>query len=203
MKKYVITIGRQYGAGAHEISEKLSKRLGIPYYDKELLKQSAKDSGIDERLFKFYDEKPTKSFLYALSTEGFPMAFSNTENLQDKIFNYQYSTIQKLADKESCIIVGRCADYILKDYENLLTVFLHADYEYRLNRVINLYGVSAKESKDRINQNDKKRAQFHNFHSPDKWGGGETYDLNINVSRLGIDETVELIAKYAELKFTD
>lgn len=203
MKKYVITIGRQYGAGAHEISEKLSKRLEIPYYDKELLKQSAKDSGIDERLFKFYDEKPTKSFLYALSTEGFPMAFSSTENLQDKIFNYQYSTIQKLADKQSCIIVGRCADYILKDYENLLTVFLHADYEYRLNRVVNLYGVSAKESKDMINQNDKKRAQFHNFYSPEKWGGGDTYDLNINVARLGIDETVELIAKYAELKFTD
>lgn len=196
MKKHIISIGRQYGCGGHEIATKLSEKLNIPYYDKEIIKRAAKDSGFDEHIFTFYDERPTRSFLYNVSADGFTNISNGGMALEDQVFQYQFDTIRKVADEGSCIIVGRCADYILKDNPDLFTVFLHADDEFRKKRVLNEYGVNSKNIMREINSVDKKRAKFHNFYSDEKWGDAKTYDLAINVSRLGIDGTVELISQY-------
>ena len=196
MKKHIISIGRQYGCGAHEIATKLSKKLDIPYYDKEIIKRAAKDSGFDEHIFTFYDERPTRSFLYNVSTDG----FSNGLALEDQVFQYQFDTIRKVAEEGSCIIVGRCADYILKDDEALLTIFLHASDDFRQKRVVKEYGVEPKNAPKEMKAVDKKRARFHNFYSEEKWGEATTYDLSINVAKLGIDGTVELISEYIKAK---
>lgn len=201
MKDYVITISRQFGCGAHEIATKLSKKLSIPYYDKEILKRAAKDSGFDERLFVFYDEKPTGSFLFNISADGYTTVTDTGITLEDKIFQYQFDTIRKLAEEGSCIIIGRCSDYVLRDFPNLLKIFLHANNDFRRERVINQYGISEKSAAKEIKTTDKKRARFHNFYSEYKWGDACNYDLSIDVSRIGIDDTVELIADYINKKY--
>lgn len=201
MKNFVITIGRQFGCGAREIGTKLAERLGVAYYDKEIIKRAAQDSGFDEKLFHFYDEKPTSSFLFNVSTDGYIPIGSDAMSLEDKIIQYQFDTIKKVASEGSCIIVGRCAEYVLRDNTNVLSVFLHGDYDYRVNRIVNLYGISEKDAAKEIKSMDKKRAKFHNFYSDSRWGDADTYDLAVDVSRLGIDETVELIATLVERKF--
>lgn len=201
MKKYVISIGRQFGCGAHEIATKLSEKLGIPYYDKEIIKRAAKDSGFDENIFSFYDERPSKSFLYNMSTDGYTGFASNGIPLEDQVFQYQFETIRRFAKEGSCIVVGRCSDYILKDHKNLFTVFLHADDDYRKDRARTLYGMTEKGAAKEIKAMDKKRARFHNFYSDDKWGDASTYDLSVNVSKLGSDGTVDLIAYCVNEKF--
>ena len=201
MKDYVITISRQFGCGAHEIATKLSEKLSIPYYDKEILKRAAKDSGFDERLFVFYDEKPTGSLLFNISADGYTTVTDTGITLEDKIFQYQFDTIRKLAEEGSCIIIGRCSDYVLRDFPNLLKIFLHANNDFRRERVINQYGISEKSAAKEIKTTDKKRARFHNFYSEYKWGDACNYDLSIDVSRIGIDDTVELIADYINKKY--
>ncbi len=198
---FIITIGRQFGCGAHEIGTKLAEKLEVPYYDKELMKRASKDSGFDENLFNFYDEKPTRSFLFNVSTDGLVPMGNEGMSLEDRIVQYQFDTIKSVAEEGSCIIVGRCAEYILRDYDNMVSVFLHADDEYRLDRIVNLYGYSRKDALKELKAMDKKRAKFHNFYSDEKWGDAATYSLCIDVSTLGIDETVELIADYINKKF--
>lgn len=201
MKNYVISIGRQFGCGAHEIATKLSERLEVPYYDKEIIKRAAKDSGFDENLFSFYDERPTSSFLYSVSTDGFASLTNSGGMLEDQVFQYQFDTIRKVASEGSCIIVGRCADYILRENPNLLTVFLHADDDFRRERVVKRYGISEKNAMREIKSVDRKRARFHNFYCDEKWGNAAAYDLSIDVSRFGIDNTVDLISAYINIKF--
>ncbi|MGN1328671.1 MAG: AAA family ATPase [Eubacterium sp.] len=201
MQNYVISIGRQFGCGAHEIAQELSKILGIPYLDKEIIKRAAKDSGFDENIFSFYDERPTRSFLYNMSTDGITGVTGNGISLEDRVFQYQFDTIRKLVQEGSCIIVGRCADYILQDHPNLFTVFLHADEEFRKQRINELYGLDGKSAAKELKAVDKKRARFHNFYSDKKWGDASTYDLSIDVSRIGIDGTIDLISHYVNTKF--
>lgn len=201
MKNYVISISRQFGCGGHEIATKLSEKLGVPYYDKEIMKRAAKDSGFDESLFLFYDEKPTRSFLYNVSTDGFANITGTGQTLEDQVFQWQFDTIRKVADEGSCIIVGRCADYILQDNKNLLTVFLHANDDFRRDRVVGQYGISEKNALKEIKSMDRKRARFHNFYCDNKWGDAVSYDLAIDVSRVGIDTAVDLIADYINKKF--
>jgi len=197
MKKTVVTISRQFGCGAHEIGTKLAERLGVPYYDKELILLAAKESGFDEALFNFYDERLSRSFLYSLSVEGYNSFSDNLGSLEDKIFLYQYETIRKAGEK-SCVIVGRCADYILDGEEGTVKVFLYADDDYRMKRVINEYGVDEKSAAKEIRHTDKQRAKFYNFYSDKKWGEASTYDLCINVAKIGADNTVDLIADYID-----
>ena len=142
------------------------------------------------------DERPTRSFLYNVSTDGFSNIASNGLALEDQVFQYQFDTIRKVAEEGSCIIVGRCADYILKEDEALLTIFLHASDKFREKRVIEKYGVEPKNVAKEMKNTDKKRAKFHNFYSEEKWGEATTYDLAINVAKLGIDGTVDLISEY-------
>jgi cytidylate kinase len=201
MNKFVITIGRQFGCGAHEIAVKLSEKLGVPYYDKELIMRAAKDSGFDESIFTYYDEKPTRSFLYNISADGFANINSSGLSLEDEVFQYQFDTIRKVADEGSCIVVGRCADYILSESPNLLTVFLHADDDFRRKRAIEVYGIDEKNANREIKAIDKKRTRFHNFYCDNKWGDATTYDLSLDVSTFGIDNTVDLIVDCVNKKF--
>lgn len=195
---YVITIGRQFGCGAREIGTKLAEKLNISYYDKEIMKRASKDSGFDEDLFKFYDEKPTSSFLFNVSADGFIPMGGAGQSLEDQIIQFQFDTIKKVADEGNCIIVGRCADYILRENENLVSVYLHADDEYRKKRIINEHACSDKDALKQMKSMDKKRARFHNFYSDKSWGDAATYALSIDVSKLGIDGTVDLIAAYVQ-----
>lgn len=196
----VITIGRQFGSAGHEIGEKLSKKLNISFYDKDLIKRASKESGLCPEILENNDERPTNSFLYNLvmDTYSFGMTTNNYVDmpLSHKVFLAQFDTIKKIASEEPCIIVGRCADYALADYDNCVNLFIYSDLETRIERIKVKYNLSEKEAKDMIIKKDKQRASYYNYYSTKKWGAAETYDLCINSSVLGVDGTVELISQF-------
>ena len=197
MTKSIITIGRQYGSGGREIGKKLADQLGIPFYDNELLDIAAKKSGICEELFQTNDEKPTSSLLYSLvmgSYGGDSLPFNH------KIFLAQFDAIRSIADEGPCVIIGRCGDYALEDYPNLINIFIHADLKLRVKRAIENYGIESGKAEDFVLKTDKKRASYYNFYSSRKWGNLDNYDLTVDSGFLGIDNTVELIKKFIELK---
>lgn len=203
-KKYIITIGREYGSGGREIGRLLADRLGIKCYDKELLTLAAKDSGLSEDLFKSNDEKPTNSFLYSLVMDTYSVGYSTSSfidmPLNQKVFMAQYDTIKKLAESESCVIVGRCADYALKDMPECISVFIKASTEFKVNRIMKLYDYSENKAKDIITKTNKKRSNYYNFYTNKRWADSRSYDLCIDSSELGIDNCVELIMQYIKLK---
>ena len=202
--KSIITIGRQYGSGGHEIGQKLAKELGIKCYDKELLDRAAKESGICQELFEHHDERPTNSFLYSLVMDTYSMngaASGYTEMpLNYKVFLAQFDAIKKLAQEESCVMVGRCADYALSDYEGAFSVFIHADLDKRIRRIADKYQLTDAAAKDRIHKTDKQRASYYNYYTSKKWADADSYDLCLNSSVLGIDGCVEMIKKMLEIK---
>ncbi len=205
MKKgTIITIGRQCGSGGHEVGKKLAAKLGVPFYDKELLRLAAEHSGLAPENFEMYDEVPTSSLLYSLSLGNYGMAMGQYDMpIHQKIFLAQFDTIQKLADKgESCVIIGRCADYALAKREQVINVFIHGDPKARVERLVQQYAdLNAKKAADQMVKTDKRRASYHNFYADTRWGNPESYDLMVNCLKTGIDETVELLAAYAELRF--
>lgn len=194
--KFIITIGREFGSGGHAIAKMLSEELGVKLYDKELLDLAAKNSGLSAEILKEYDEKPTNSFLYSLSLGSY--TYENILNgvhnlpLVDKVFSAQSKIIKEIAENESCIIVGRCADSILKGSENLLTVFIHADTDFRARRVMEYENLSYDKAIDRVRKADKKRASYHNYFADNKWGEASSYDLCIN-SQIGFENVVHII----------
>lgn len=194
--KSIITIGRQYGSGGREIGEKLANHLGIPFYDNKLLELAAKESGISQELFEENDEKPVNSLLYILSN-----TYSD-DNLpfNHKLFLAQFDAVKKLGAEGACVIVGRCADYALRNNPHLVSIFIHASIESRVDRATNLYGVANKHVEEQIIKKDKQRANYYNFYTCQKWGRVENYDLSLDSSKLGVDNSVGLIAKYVELK---
>ena len=198
----IITIGRQAGSGGREIGEKLSQHFGIPFFDRELLSRAAKESGFCEEMIQMHDEKPTNSFLYNLVMDTYSFGY-NTSTFVDmpishKVFLAQFDTVKKIADEGPCVIVGRCADYALSDYENVLRLFIYADDEDRSKRLMDRYKLEEKDAVDLMNKTDKKRASYYNYYSSKKWGHAESYDLCINSSCLGIDGTVKLIIQAVE-----
>ena len=200
-KKLIITIGRQYGSGGRIIGQKLSKDLNIPCYDKELLTIAAKESGFSEEIFKTVDEKPTGSFLYSLVAGTYGTNYvSNHLPLNHKLFLAQFDAIRSIADKGSCVIVGRCADYALADYNvNCINIFIHADLQHRVERAINEYGISPEKAEETVQKNDKQRASYYNFYSDKKWGAVDHYDITLDSGKLGIDNTVEMIKQFISL----
>ncbi|HCD44144.1 MAG TPA: cytidylate kinase [Lachnoclostridium sp.] len=200
----VIAIGRQCGSSGKIIGQKLAEELGIKCYDKELLALAAKNSGLCEELFKTHDEKPTNSFLYSLVMDTYSMGFTNSGYMDmpinHKIFLAQFDTIKQLADEESCIIVGRCADYALEDYPNLVSVFISADEEDKIKSLKELYHVDDTKAKDIMVKTDKKRSSYYNYYSNKKWGDVRSYDLCINRSSIGVDGTVKLIHNFVDAK---
>ncbi len=200
----VITIGRQCGSGGKLIGEKLAKKFGIKCYDKELLNLAAKNSGLCEELFQTHDEKPTSSFLYSLVMDTYSLGYTNSAYMDmpinHKIFLAQFDTIKKLADEESCVIVGRCADYALAEYPNTVTVFIVGDDNDKIGYLQELYNVDYAKAKDIMVKTDKKRASYYNYYSSRKWGDSRSYDLCINRSKVGFDGAVEIIKQFAEAK---
>ena len=196
----IITIGRQFGSGGKEIGEKLAKAFDIPCYDKELLSRAAKESGFCEELIQTHDERPTNSFLYNLVMDTYSFGY-NAAGMIDmpisqKVFLAQFDAIKKMAAEGPCIIVGRCADYALADYENNLSIFIHGDTPCKIKRIMEKYDLSENKAKDMILKKDRQRQSYYNYYSSKKWGASESYDLSVNSSILGIDGTVELIKQF-------
>ena len=203
----IITIGRQFGSGGREIGYMVADKLGIKLYDKEMLQRAAQDSGICEELFESHDEKPSNSFLYSLVMDTYSMGYSgstyNDMPINHKIFLAQFDAIKKIANEGPCILVGRCADYALEGYPNLLSVFIHADLDARIRRIARIYDLTDAKAKDMIMKTDKKRASYYNYYSNKKWGSAESYHMSLDSSVLGIDGTAEAIEKLVELKERD
>ena len=191
----IICIGRQYGSGGRDVGKLLSDNLKIPYYDKELIYEMAKQSGISKELLNVYDEKPTNSLLYSLSmgTYNYGTSLNAFADLpiNDKIYFVQNDTIKKLA-KNSCVIIGRCAANILNNNFNVLSVFIHCDIDKRIERISKVNNISNEEALALIKKTDKKRAAYHNYYCENKWGEASSYDISIN-SKIGIEKTAEII----------
>lgn len=207
MSKYIITIGRQFGSAGREIGFKLAERLGIKCYDDELLKEAAKSSGLCEQIFESHDEKPTQSFLYSLVMDTYSLGYNNSGfvdmPLSQKVFLAQFDAIKKIADRESCIIVGRCADYALADYKNAISVFISADMDSRVERIKERKNIAKNaDAVDIINKTDKKRASYYNYYTSKKWGDAKSYDICINSSLFGVDGTVDILEGMIKRKFS-
>ena len=192
----IITIGREFGSAGREI--------GIKLYDKEMLARAAKESGICEEIFESHDEKPTSSFLYSLVMDTYSMGYSgNTYTdmpINHKVFLAQFDAIKKIADEGPCILVGRCADYALESYKNVVSVFIHADLDARIRRIARIYNLTDAKAKDMILKTDKKRAGYYNYYTNKKWSDSKSYELCLTSSELGIDGTANAIIDYVKLK---
>lgn len=192
----IITIGRQFGSGGRQIGEVLAKRMDVPFYDKQLLKEAAKESGICEEIFDSFDEKPTNSFLYSLVMDPYSLGFGGSTELplNHKVFLAAFDTIKSLAEKNgSCVFVGRCADYALRDMDNVVNVFIYGDLEDRAKRVAEDKGITESRAKDLIKKEDKSRASYYNYYTSKRWGDMKGYDICINTSRYGIEKTTDIL----------
>ena len=197
MGEIYVTIGRQFGSGGREIGKKVAQALNIPYYDKEILAVAAQESGLSHEFLKSYDEKPTNSFLYSLVMGQNALIGGHQGVTVDQLaVKAQRDAVLSVADKGSCVIVGRCADYILRDKPGLVRVFISADYENRIQHICHRDGVTEAEAAENIRKLDKARANYYSFHTDRKWGAAESYDLCINSSRKGVDGTVEQILHF-------
>ncbi len=188
MKNRVITISREFGSGGRTIGKLVAKELGIPCYDNELLIKIAEESGFQENYIKEAGEYASGGFLSNI--------FSRREaspNNADYLWHIQYRIISELAEKGSCVMVGRCADYILKDKADCLKVFIHADVAFRAERIVKVYGEREESPEQRIRDKDKRRAAYHRFYTDMKWGHAQNYDLTLNSGTLGIDRCVDII----------
>ncbi len=198
----VITVGRQYGSGGREIGTMLAEKLGIAYYDDMLLKEAAKESGLCEDLFRSFDERP-KSFLYSIAMDPYSFSMNSVTargNIEQQVYLATYETIKKLADKGPCVLIGRCADYALKDRQDVINIFITAPLDSRIERVARRNDISLDEAKDRIKKTDKSRASYYNYYSSKDWGEAKSYDLCIDSSLLGIEGTVALLEQMLRLK---
>lgn len=198
-KKRIITIGRQFGSNGRNIGKLIAEKLGVQCYDKELLQIAAKNSGVCEELLQNLDEKPNKSFLYSVVMDPYAFAynFNNnnyTTNINQQAFQATFDTIKDLAERESCVIVGRCSDYILRERDDVLNVFIYAPLEARIKTVSERYpALTENKIKDQITKEDKARASYYNYYSSKKWGKMESYHLSIDSSILTIDKAADII----------
>lgn len=199
MSNIIITIGRQFGSGGREIGEKLASSLQIGYYDKKLIELSAKKSGLAQSLLQDQDEKVTGSLLYSIVTGnmvGGSLATVNSVPISDRLYTAQSELIEEVSKTESCVIIGRCADYVLRDNPDirLLSVFIHAPLDQRIKRGVEKYGIEPDNAKKTLERTDKKRAHYYSYYSDRKWGDVTNYDLSLNSGLFGIDGCVEVLA---------
>ena len=207
-KKIIITIARQYGSGGREIGEKVAKQLGIPIYDKELITDAAIKGNLDENVTKLADESAANSLLYTLAMGsnvlGTTMHFGYKMPLNDKLFILQSEVIKEKAKDHSCVIIGRCADYVLRDEENVLRIFVYGDLDHRQQRIAARHPeLKSAQIIDVINKTDKRRSSYYNFYTGNKRGKYDNYDVAINSSSLGIDGAAELIISCAKKLMED
>ena len=205
MENVVITIARQYGSGGKTVGEMLAKELGIHYYDKELVKLASDLSGINEALFVNADENKKNLPLFKSSKSIYQGEVIPPESDEftsdDNLFNYQAKIIKELADTQSCVIIGRCADFILKDYDNVLSVFVHAPHEFCMEQAAKKHSMNAKELEKLIAKIDKHRADYYKYYTGREWTDARNYDLCLNSSKLGFERCVEEIRSYIRVRF--
>lgn len=202
-KKLVVTIGRQYGSGGAETGRKLAEALGLNFYDKNILRMNSDESGIKESYFHLADEKAGNRLLYkiisGLVPENKEPSFGSDLISADNLFRFQSEVIRKLAEEESCIIIGRCADYVLEGMEGLVRVFLYADMDEREKRVLERDIYDPKEVKKNIKRIDRERRDYYRYYTGRDWGNLCNYDLIINTGKIGTDGAVEVIKNYLSM----
>lgn len=188
MRNRIITISREFGSGGRTIGKMVAEKLNIPCYDSELIQKIAQESGFTENYVKDTDESSLSKFMStAFSSRNFGLTN------EDYLWEIQQKVIIDLAQKESCVIVGRCADYILREKADCLRVFIHASTEFRANRIVSIYGERTESPEQRIKEKDKRRAAYHRFYTDMKWGYAKNYDVSLDSGRLGIDRCVDII----------
>lgn len=202
--KSIITISREFGSGGREIGKILAEQLDIPFYDKELLEIASKESGICQELFVKHDESSTNSFLFSLVMGNYPVTADGRINpdmpLNHKIFLAQFDTIKGLAEKGPCVIVGRCADYVLKNMPNVINFFISGNIIEKKARILERYDIEKNKAEDFIRKTDKRRASYYNYYTDMKWGEAKNYDLCINSSKTGVEGAVKLMKDYIAIK---
>ncbi len=203
MKNAVITIARQYGSGGREVGQKLAELTGYKFYDKDLITMAAQKSGLNQAVLDAADEKAANSLLYtlAMGSSAYHHGVNNLHvPLNDKLFTVQSEIIQELAkEDQGAIIVGRCADYVLADHKNLLRVFISADFDKRVQNIMELHSLTESQAKDLIIKTDKRRSNYYNYYTGGKWAKLENYDLVISTDKTGIDGAAKLIQTYLEM----
>ncbi|MBQ8541221.1 MAG: cytidylate kinase-like family protein [Clostridia bacterium] len=189
MKKFIITIGRQYGSGGRMVGQKIAEDLGVKCYNSELLIEAAKESGLCQEVFEKIDEKPISAFLSFSAGK-----YDHGEMpLNHKVFLAQMQTIKKIAERESCVIVGRCADYVLRERDDVINVFITAPFEDRVQRAIDRDDVLPGKAEKRVRRIDKERANYYNFYSTKRWGVADSYDICLDSSKFGIEGCAKII----------
>ena len=201
MGNHIYTIGREFGSGGYEVGRMLAERLGIKLYDKELLAQAAKSSGFCKEIFENHDEKPTSSFLYSLVMDTYSGGSYSSAPFLDmplnhKVFLAQFDTIKKIAEQQSCVIVGRCADYALADNPDCLNIFVHAEMEDRISWISKRKDLTENKARDLIQKTDKQRASYYNYYTCKKWGDSRSYDLCLNTSKISKEACVDMILEF-------
>lgn len=198
-KGIIITIGRQFCSGGSEVGNRLAEKLCIPYYDRELMEQAAKEKGFTSEYVEELEEKPVGSFMYSFAVHSYSNGASQVMLPPGaQIFQVQTRLIEEAASRGSCVIVGRSADFVLREDPRLLSVFIYGSLEYRAKRCMELYGIGEGEAVKRLTRTDRQRASYYNSNTTGKWGARENYDLCLDVSRIGIDAAVEAISCCAD-----
>lgn len=203
--KTIITIGRQFGSGGHDIGELVAEKLGYAFYDKKLVEIAAKNSNISDEAVQQIDEKATSSLLYSLVSGSYSIRGMNGPlyyemPLNDKLFIAQSDVIKDVASKENCVIVGRCSDYVLDDVEDikLINVFIYSPLECRISRITKLHELNEKQAKDKILKSDKQRKTYYSYYSNRDWGKMSNYDICINSGKIGIEESADMIVNFVK-----
>ena len=203
MDKIIINVGRQLGSGGHDIGRMLALDFGAKYYDRELLNLAAKESGFSEKVFEQNDER--KGFFKGLFNMGSPHVNSGSvyksSVSQESLFQFQIDAIIKAAKEGSCVFVGRCADYVLRDFPNTVNIFITASMGYRVEQIMNKQHLNEAAAKAFIEKRESQRAEYYNYYTGKKWGHAASYDLCIDSSVLGIMETEKVIAEFVRKKF--
>ena len=198
--KTIITIGRQFGSGGKEVGIRVAKELGIPFYDKELLQEAAKKSGLCEKIFENFDERP-KSLLYSIAMDSYMFALPGSgggDSLEQQVYLATFNTIRQLAEQGPCVMIGRCADYALADNTAHLSLFIYAPMDVRVQRVAKRQNISPEKARSLILKTDKRRASYYEYYSSRRWGAVDSYDFCLDSSYLGLGGTVELIRAMVE-----
>lgn len=202
MEKFVITVGRQFGSGGRELGRKLADMFGIAYYDKELITEAARESGLDPEYFEKADEQIPNNLMHALAASLMMSggAFGSENALAgENIFKFQSDVVREVAKAGSCVIVGRCADYILRNEPLCISTFIYASQEDRVARIRRCHGAKTqKEAEEMMRKIDKRRAGYYDFYTDKTWGAATSYDLCIDSSVLGIEDTAEVVREYVE-----
>lgn len=189
-KQLIISIGREFGSGGHEIAEKLAERFSLELYDKNLLQRVAEEKNVDAKDFEKYDEVP-RNLLFSRTVKGL------SNSMEENIANMQFDFLRKKAESgESFVVVGRCAETILREYPGFISIFILGDKKNKIERVKRIYGMTAEEAEFYIYRQDRKRKDYHNYYCKGKWGDSRNYDISVNSSKLGEEITTDILAEY-------